>query len=185
MNQNTLIGVPSTEYELWENASQSIIVLRKSDSLGRMTEEKVPGGRNVQITPGERRHNQEQCASVALDVFSNGMMRPVRLIDAETDSAELQANVNAMSDTAMRDLFKTPLRAFTTKVNEIGNPIALQHLLSLAQEESVEATVKKVEAITARLNEVRPPLGDVSITNGAVSTQAPRTEGSLRAITPR
>lgn len=183
MNQTTLTG--TSDYELWENASQSIIVLKKVDTLGRVTEEKVVGGRNVQLTPGERRHNQELCATVAQDVFSNGTMRPVRLVDDEPDSAELQANVNAMSDVAMRTLFKAPLRAFTTKVNEISNPIALQHLLTLAQEEAIEATVKKVEAITARLDVVRPPLGDVSITNGAVSTQAPRTEGSLRAITPK
>lgn len=183
MNQNPLIGV--SDYELWENASQAIIVLKKVDNLGRVTEEKVVGGRNVQLTPGERRHNQELCATVAQDVFSNGTMRPVRLIDDEPDSIELKANVNAMSDDEMRRLFAVPLRAFTTRVNEISNPIALQHLLSLAQEESIEATVKKVEAITARLDVVRPPLGDVSITKGAVSTQAPRTEGSLRAITPK
>ena len=52
-------------------------------------------------------------------------------------------------------------------------------------QDSIDATVKKVEAIQGRLDEVRPPFGDVSITNGAVGTQAPHTEGSLRAITPK
>lgn len=185
MHQNQMIATPGVDYEQWENASGAMIVLRKMDTLGRITEEKVAGGRNVQITPGERRYNQEQCASEDLDVFKNGLMRPVRLLDSEEDSAVLQANVNAMSESTMRALFNTPIRAFSAKVREVSNPIALQRFLELAQDDAVEATVKQVEVLKGRLNEIRPPIGEVSVSGGVASTKAPPTEGAIRGVTPR
>jgi hypothetical protein len=178
MNNERLVATPSIDYELWENASQATIVVRKVDTLGRISEERVIGGRRVQLTPKERRHNQEQAASDSLDVFTNGIMRPVRLLDDEEDTEVLQSNVNAMSEDAMRDLYKLPIRAFVNRVTEVSNPIALQRILELGSD--VDATVKQVEAVKAHLDQVRPPLDEVSIVGGSAVGSAPP-----RAVSPR
>jgi hypothetical protein len=182
MSRVPLTGTPMVEYEQWENASQGLVVLRKLDSLGQITEERVPGGRKVQITPQERRHNQEQAATEALDVFTNGTLRPVRLIDKEEDTEFLQSNVNAMSEDSMRDLYRGPLREFKTRVDAISNPIALQRLLEIASDESVDATIRQVETVKARLEKVRPSPTE---TNPSLAAQSPRGEGTLHAVTPR
>lgn len=176
-------ALTGAEHEIWENASLGIVVLKKLDTLGKPTEERLIGGRSVHITPLERRYNQELAIDDSLDVFKNGTLRAVRLIDQEEDSAVLMANVNAMSETDMASTFTLGIRAFTAKVAEIKNPIMLRRMLVLAGE--IDATIKQVEAIQKRLDDLSPEARNTQLIGGSLGTQAPRTEGALRAVTPR
>lgn len=170
------------DLEVWENRAAGLIYVKKYSELGRLVDVCVAGGRKVQLTPKERRINQEMCASDDLDVFQNGMLAPVRLIDSEADTGVLQNNSNAMSETAMKALFKSQIKTFTTKVNEISNPIALQRLLEVASE--VDATMRQVGVIRERLIAMSPQVEEATIMGGAIGTQAPPSE-KTRGVTPR
>jgi hypothetical protein len=180
------------DLETWKNGTQGLIVLRKFGVQGHLIEEQVPGGRTVHLTPRERHLNQEKAADESLDVFKNGMLLPVRLVDSEEDTPELQANSNAMSETAMKALFRSQIATFRKKVSEISNRNALERLVQVCSE--VDGSVRQLETIQARLEEVSPLVTEVSGTRNvggaAIGTAAPRglsgPEGARsRGVSPK
>lgn len=170
------------DHEIWENSSRATLMLKKIDTLGHVSDEKLLPGRNTHLTPQERRYNQELAATPEYDFFQNGYLRPVKLIEDQEDTPVLQANLNAMSETQMRELFGERIRAFTAKLAEISNPIVLERLLEIAGD--TEATVRQVEVVRNRLEELRPSRNEVQLAGGAAPTAGPQREGAIRAVTP-
>lgn len=176
------------ELEVWHNASLATVGVVRHDGNGNRIHESIVGGRKLHISPVERRINEEIAADDTLNPFKNGMLVPVRLLDSEPDSKELQANSNAMSETAMKALFRSQLPTFTKKVGEISNPITLGRLLEVASE--VDGSIKQVEAIQARLADVTPKVAEVSAQriagSAAIGTAAPKGDVRIpRGVTPR
>jgi hypothetical protein len=181
------------ELEVWRNAARGLAVIKKFGVMGQIIEEQVQGGKTVHLTPKERRLNQEKAADDSLDVFKNGMLVPVHLIDSEEDTEELQANTNAMSESAMKALFRSQMPTFKAKIAEISNPTSLQRLVEVCGE--VDGSVRQLETIQARLAEVSPQvtevLGAQSIGGAGIGTQAPRglegPEGARKrpGVTPK
>jgi hypothetical protein len=108
--------------------------------------------------------NQEKAADESLDVFVNGMLSPVQLVDSEHDAEELKANPNSMSEPAMKAMFKSQIKTFTSRVNAISNPIALRRLLEVASE--IDASIKQAEVIRARLEQVSPSVSEATVHGG-------------------
>lgn len=164
------------ELETWKNGTLGLIVVKKFGVQGHIIEEQIVGGRSVHLTPKERHLNQEKAADDSLDVFKNGMLLPVRLIDSEEDTVELQANSNAMSETAMKALFRSQMPTFRKKVSEISNRSALQRLIEVCSD--VDGSVKQLETIQDRLQEVSPSVMEVhgtqNVGGAAIGTAAPR-----------
>jgi len=171
------------DHEIWENSSRATLMLKKIDTLGHVSDEKLLPGRNTHLSPQERRYNQELAATPEMDFFQNGYLRPVKLIEDDADTEVLQANLNAMSEKQMRELFAERIRAFTAKLEEVSNPIVLERLLDLAGE--ADATVRQVEVVKARLEQLRPSTHEVQLAGGVAPTVGPQREGAIRAVTPR
>lgn len=169
------------DHEIWENSSRATLMLKKIDTLGRVSDERLLPGRNAHLTPQERRYNQELAATPEMDFFQNGYLRPVKLLEDQEDTEVLQANVNAMSEAQLRELFTERIRAFSAKIAEVSNPIILERLLELAS--STDATVKQVEVVKQRLEELRPSHPEVTLAGGVAATAAAH-EGAIRAVTP-
>lgn len=167
--------------ETWRNITRGRVVLQKYNSQGHLIDELIGGERQFHVTPAERRLNQERCANEELDPFANGTFAPVRLIDGEEDAKALADNPNVMSDSAMDDLFsaKGATPAFIERVNSISNPVTLNRMLAVANER--DASVKQVDAIRARLEQVSPLLAVEVTATGAVKTAPPERRG----VTPK
>lgn len=142
------------ETEAWKNAGLGLIVIKKTNQKGEFGEEAVPGGKVIQITPKDRRANSEMAAIEELDVFKNGMLTPIRLIDSEEDAKEIASNPNLMTEQDMKDLFKSHWKTFENRIGEVANETTLTRLLEIGRAE--DAKVRQVEAIEARLAEIRP-----------------------------
>lgn len=160
--------------EAWKNAGLGLIVIKKTNQRGELGEEAVPGGKMIQISPGDRRVNSELAANEDLDVFRNGMLTPVRLIETEEDAKEIASNPNLMTESDMENLFKGHWKTFETRIAEIANETTLNRLLEVAR--SVDAKVRQVETIEARLSEVCP------VTHVEVTQAGPG--GSMTGIRP-
>lgn len=172
-----LRGIEIEETESWKSAIAGLVVLKKYNQKGHLEEFPVIAGRVFQITPHERRINQEETAGDDLDPFLNGMLVPVRLLDSEPETAELKANTNAMSETAMKALFRSQKPTFAKKVGEISNTITLRRLLEVAEE--VDASMAQYKIIQERIADVNP-----QITEGALPS-GPDYGGRMRAVAPR
>jgi hypothetical protein len=162
----------------------------KSGKMLAIVREQITAKRKVMLTPEERRLNQEVAATDDLDFFQNGMLVPVRLLDSEQDTQKLQANVNAMSETAMKAMFNSQRPAFQAKLQEISNVTTLRRLLEVASD--VDATIRQVEAIQTRIENLTPAVvevGSTQIVGTGLGTKAPESPSPRsvtgRAVTPR
>ena len=148
------------EFEAWKNVTQGTVVLKRLDRMGNLVDEVVSGGKVVHITPQERMFNMEQAADPDLDFFKNGILTPMRIIETAEDFEEIKNNPNHMSEGDMQELFKTKgLKAFQDKIETVNNPITLNRMIEIAKSEEVNATMRQMQILTARLEEVTPQLG--------------------------
>lgn len=168
----------ASEFESWKNSTPGRVVLKKYTQRGDLGDEMIAGGKVFHISPKERRINQEMAATPELDMFQNGFLTPVRLIETEEDAKEIASNPNLMSETEMADLFKGHWKTFESRVSEVSNLNTLNRLLEVAS--TVDAKVRQVEVIRARIEEISPE-DHVEIAH-AGSTD-PMT--GLRSVTPR
>lgn len=139
--------------EVWKNNAAGRVVVRKMGQYGVETEEMVEGFRTFHISPADRKLNQERAASDKLDVFKNGMLAPVKIGDA---AEEFASNPNLMTESDMRALVKSHPKTFEKRLSELENPVVVKRLMEIARDE--DCTVKRVEAIQARMDEVDPNL---------------------------
>lgn len=169
------------ETETWENSTPGRVVVRKFDARGTLGHELVGSKRKIAITPQERKINQEMAASEDLDVFKNGTMQPVRLIEGNEETQEIASNPNHVSESDIRAMVKGHHKTLEKRLTEIRNPSALQRLLEVARDE--DASVSTVEKIKARLQEVSPSLYEEVTPVGGPSGPGP--VGVTKAVTPK
>lgn len=141
--------------EKWKNNTRGKHGVIKLDRFGNEIHEIVGPGKTVQLTTDERKQNQERAAHPKMDIFTNGSMSPVVLLDEE-DKAEFANNPNLMTDTDLKALFKLHPATFKSKVGSIDNSYTLIRLREIAQDPDVGATVAKLKVVEDRLYEVNP-----------------------------
>lgn len=140
--------------ETWKNAGDSTIVVVKRGEYGIEVEERVGPRAPLYITPADRRLNQQRTVDARHDVFTNGMLIPVELVEGEKGNDTLTDNPNVLSEDQMVALVSIrKVESFLEALEKITNPIVLMHLLEIAQAE--DASMSRFQAINARLAETR------------------------------
>lgn len=142
--------------ETWQNASRGRIGVLKFDRYGQLKSETIRSGAKFQITTEERLMNTERAATRALDIFSNGYLTPVRILDGTEDAKEIASNPNLLSETDLKKLFGGTAKAFVEKVGGITNAGTLKHMLDLADTEEVDAKQSFKKILLDRLGELEP-----------------------------
>lgn len=140
--------------EIWKNNSKGQALVLKYDRLGNLNHELVRSGGKVDVSPDERLLNQDRAASSSLDIFANGIMVPVRLVDGAEGAEEIAANPNLKTDEDLHEMFKLHWTKFDEEIASISNSTTLNRLLEIAYEK--DATVRQVNSIKAHLVEVDP-----------------------------
>ncbi len=160
------------DLESWRNATPGTVIIVRFSELGRLIDHVVLGGRPVQLTPRERRINEERAATEKLNPFRNGTMQAVRLIESEADTAEIASNPNSMAESEIIDLFgKGNWKTFAASVNKIESPLLLHRLLEVANSDAVNATVRQLQSIKERLAATENP--DNPIVDDVMSSSQP------------
>lgn len=140
--------------EIWKNNSKGQALVLKYDRQGNLNHELVRSGGKVDVSPDERMLNQDRAADDSLDIFANGIMVPVRLIDGAEGFEEIASNPNLKTDEDLHEMFKLPWKKFDTELAVISNSTTLNRLLEIAYEK--DATVRQVNGIKERLVAVDP-----------------------------
>lgn len=157
-----------TNQEAWKNVTPGIAAVWKFDSRGELIHEQVTGGRTLNLTPEERRINQEMCAEESLDFFKNGIFVPVRLLDSEEDIDEIKGNPNHLTEEDMKGILKANVKTFDAALAEITNAFTVRRMLEMASSEEVDISVKKMEAINAKIAslEAGPAVNEREVISG-------------------
>lgn len=171
------------EQEIWENPGKSRVAIRKYDSTGRERVDLVGGGRKFNITTRERKLNQELVAVDHLDVFTNGTLRPVRLLEGDEEVATITSNPNHLSESDMVDLLKSHWKVFDERIEKINHLGTLERLYEVAQDEKVGATVRAVRRLQERIAGLQP--AQVQETTSVGVGQSDPSASGIKAVTPR
>jgi len=173
------------DLEVWKNVTESLVILKRVGAYGVQNHETIQAGRSFGIKPEERRLNQHEAANPDLDVFANGILRPIKLIDEDPDSFALWDNPNNFSDEEARGYLQFKGEFFLEVLEKITNATAVQRLRNVALDPRVDGTVSQMSMIDARIAElttrtpVRPPSPeDLTISGPEVPT-------GLNPVTPR
>ncbi len=140
----------AVEKEVWKNISAGKHWVKKYNRYGEEESEMVGAGKTIQLTTEERQLNQERASSKKWDMFSNGILQPVKLLDG-TEKAELESNPNFLGESDLLALFELQWKAFEKKVEAIDSPIVLQRLHDLTVNDDDLATARQVKIIEAGL----------------------------------
>jgi len=149
----------SSKYELWESAIDGKQSIQRLGRTGDIVHEMVVGHRQFHITPEERRMNSELAATDAQDPFANGFFVPVRLIETAElaeDVDKIRSNPNHYNDGELKGFLENRRshKALEEALAGITNIITLRRFVEVAREE--DATLKQVDKIQARINEIQP-----------------------------
>lgn len=168
--------------ETWKNVTRGRVVLKRYDRLmGRLKAEMIGAGKTFHISPEDRRFNQDEAANEDLDVFSNGILCPVRLLDTEEDAREIAANPNLLSESDIVGLFEGHWRTFEKRIGDIRNLNTLERILEVGQER--DATVKQIATIEERIAQLTPQT--VTGQDAADPDAGPRlVDAGFRPVTP-
>lgn len=176
--------------ETWQNETSGIVAINRVGEYGRQIVDLIAGKRRFQITPQERRMNQNAVNSAEQDIFTNGTLRPIDLLDDDPDTERLLANPNIVDESDLPKLFLLKGEQFRQRIAEITNPTAVARVLELARDPANEATLFQYETVKRRELELRGDLDDpkarpVNGTDQRNGTDL-RSGGDLpRGVTPR
>lgn len=143
-----------TDKEAWENRSDSRHAVLKTNRFGEPESELVGGRKIFYISPQDRVINMESAASAKQDPFRNGQFAPVRLLEDTEDASEIASNPNLIGESEMAKLIKGSQAKLEERLAEIDNHVVVTRMLELAKDQ--DATVKKVDAIATRADELKP-----------------------------
>jgi hypothetical protein len=148
-----------TDKETWQNSGAGQVWINLFDPVnnGKLKHTPVRSGGKILLTTEERQLNQDRASSGDLDVFMNGTLIPVRLVDTADDYEEIASNPNLLSEDDMREIFKLKAPTFKKRLSEITNSIAVSRMLEMAKEEESDLNVSMAQfkAIESRLAELR------------------------------
>jgi hypothetical protein len=148
--------IEKKELETWENVTRGKVSILKYDQLGKEYTQLVAGGRKFSLTREERVLNQDRAANEELDIFQNGTLNVVRLLDGDEDGAMFANNPNMMAESDINELFKVKsVKAFEAKLGEVTNLNTLERIREVADGLD-NVTVRQIAAIEDRIEAVTP-----------------------------
>lgn len=178
------------QVETWKNNGNGNVWVWKIDRLGNLKDEVVKSGQKFTITTDERLLNSERASGPDMDIFRNGALAPVRLIEGSEDARELAENPNLIAESEMAGLFKLKVKDFEDRLTSITNETVLRRLKAIAEDEETGATLKQVRKIEERLEDIVHPVAPEDTTGPRVGGQragaGPRDTGerTSKAVTP-
>jgi len=145
-----------TEKEAWQNTSRGSVYVKKYGARGEETTVRVLGGQVVTLSPEERRLTTMAIPpkNKHLNVFENGVLVPLQLVDSAEDYEEIASNPNLLGDSDIRKALREKTPTLKKTLAEISNVNLVRRFQELAAEEEDKMTMPKIRAIEARLEEL-------------------------------
>lgn len=148
-----------TEKEAWQNTSRGSVYVKKYGARGEETTVRVLGGQVVTLSPEERKLTTMAIPpkNKHLNVFENGVLVPLQLVDSAEDYEEIASNPNLLGDSDIREALREKTPTLKKILAEISNVNLVRRFQELAAEEEDKMTMPKIRAIEARLEELTAP----------------------------
>lgn len=167
--------------EEWKNITRSRIGYLTLDKHDDPVRRQVAGGKLLEVTPRERMYNSDRAATPELDIFNNGWLIPVRLLEDDELSKEVASNPNLLSESDLRAFFDLHWKSFEKKVNDIDSLLILKRLESLSEnDDTINITVKQANIISDRIAE----LSEVDVDGSGADLDDGDIFSRIKAVSP-
>lgn len=180
------------QMEKWENTTRGRVVILRYDRNGDVRREMIRAGQKFTLTPEERVLNSDRAATEKLDIFRNGVLNAVQLLDGVEDPAyqEIASNPNMMSESDLKELFTLHWKTFEKRVNDIDNTLTLSRLVAIADEADEQDSDSDVTVSTRQYKILKDRLEELDPTAAVVDTSIEqlghvRGERPDQGVTPR
>lgn len=147
------------ELETWRNSTRGRIVIKRVGEYGKPYDQMIEAGRTVQLTPRERRVNEDAVARDEYNPFTNGTLVPERLVDGEDDNERLLINPNKMDDGEAKQIFRLKGERFTDRIEAIDSLPVIERLLELVEDPRLGVTVAQNQVLKIRQRSLKTPSG--------------------------
>jgi hypothetical protein len=144
-----------SDKETWSNNGQGDVFVLTFDHTGKLRSVPIRSGQKLTMTIEERQLNQERAFAKDVDIFHNGRLTPVRLVDTAEDYEEIASNPNHLSEDDMKEILKLKGKTFSSRLETITNVIALERMVDLAGDDSLGVSMAQFKTLDKRLNDVR------------------------------
>ncbi len=176
--------------EAWRNATAGRVIVQKYGVDGvTLRPEMISPGKTIHLSPLERKYNQEIAATEELDVFLNGRLQPVSLVDDDESSRQMAEHPNHITDDESVALFESSLEDFEKRLNLITNVSTVQRLISLAEDPDNNASFHQHRMLRERASNLAEATDRIRSTNAPARDGRPEVELDRdlvpRAVTPR
>lgn len=154
--------VPSpfeVDLETWRNVTRGRVVIKRVGEYGKPYDQMVEAGRTVQLTPRERRVNEDAVARDEYNPFTNGTLIPERLVDGDADNERLTVNPNKITDDEAKQIFRLRGERFTDRIEAIDSLPVVERLLELVEEPRLQVTVAQNQVLKIRQRALKTPSG--------------------------
>lgn len=177
----------SEERETWTNPGKGLVYILQFDAKNKLVSKGVRPGHKVTLTVEERQQNQDRAASPDRDLFTNGSLVPLRLVETAADYAEIASNPNLLGESDMRKLFKLKASTeFKDKLDEIDNPILIARMLEIANEEEAKGDdaeftifMAHYKSLERRLKQLQGTSDVIDVTQSALNETKPTPKSGL------
>ena len=144
--------------EIWKNpTSMDIWVPVSEKRTGKLRLQKVPpAGGTISIDEEDRRDNvSRHYFDPSANVFTNGSLIPVKLIDSAEDYAEVASNPNFLSEGDIEKAIKGPVKGLRDTLEEVSNLQVAVRFQEVADDLGNVSDAKS-KAIKERVTSLRP-----------------------------
>lgn len=150
----------ANEREIWRNLNAGDVYIDLDDPYTPNVKRshRIGPGDQVSISVIERRFNQDRVPKKEQDLFTNGTLTPVQLVDTAADFEEIALSPNVKSESDLKEMFKLPITKFKSELKEIDNVRILERLTEISEDDTLEVSLPQSKAIAARLVEVKPDI---------------------------
>lgn len=141
--------------EVWQNVSKGYVSIFKLDNRGNRIDELIPPGGKTHLLPDERIMNHEICLDDKFDVFQNGILHPVRIVDSSDDYVSVSGNPNHVGESELKELLKLHAATLRKRLKDMTALPAVQRLLELAEadEDTKQSTLTVISERLAELDQ--------------------------------
>lgn len=143
-----------SSFEEWSSTIAGEVYVKVTRG-NEIIDQRVPSGGTVLLSTEDRQLNQRLAYSPDADVFSDGTLVPVVLLDTAEDYEDIKANPNLMSIPEMKELLNMNTNAFKKAIKDISSLRTLHLIRGFAEEDDTTSNAM-LKAIKDRLSEVQP-----------------------------
>lgn len=180
---STSIKAPG--HETWHNNMAGRIYIKRYGDFGQVKTELIQADKNFTLTPDERRMNENESVP-ALNMFTNGTLSPVSLVEGEMDNERLLRSPNNVTEEDVEQIIGLKGERLEARLETITSLTVMDRLIEEAKKPHAKVYMVDYQRMLNRRSAIDAPPVRETPPEPTAGDLGGVPEGTLRrGVTPR